>query len=87
MDEKEAVKNIVKVLYHAKGDWRTPGGIARELGIAPTDVSEIVKNNPEYFMLSGDEKAKFSLRVAGQEAVALTDSARSLYQRDPALSF
>lgn len=87
LNEKEALKDIVKVLFHAKGEWRTPGGIARDLGISPVVVNEIVRNNPDFFVISGDENAKFALRPGGQDAVALTDSARSLYHKDSELSF
>ena len=88
MDQNEqgTIRDIVKVIYHSRGDWRTPGGIARDLKISPETVTKIVKNHPEFFILAGDERAKFALRPGGLDAVSLTDSARNLYLQELTLS-
>jgi hypothetical protein len=85
-NERGAIKDIVKVIYHSRGDWRTPGGIARDLQISSETVTQIVKSHPEFFILAGDERAKFALRPGGLDAVSLTDSARNLYLQELTLS-
>ena len=54
MDQNEqgTIKDIVKVIYHSRGDWRTPGGIARDLKISPETIIQIVKSHPEFFIFS-----------------------------------
>ena len=88
MDQSErgTIKDIVKVIYHSRGDWRTPGGIARDIKISPETVIQIVKSHLEFFILAGDERAKFALRPGGLDAVSLTDSARNLYLQELTLS-
>ena len=86
LNERGTVEDIVRVLYRAKGGWRTPGGIARDLKISPETVSKIVKSHPEFFIMAGDERAKFALRLGGLDAVALTARARDLYLQKPAMS-
>ncbi len=56
MDQNEqgTIKDIVKVIYHSRGDWRTPGGIARDLKTSPETVTQIVKSHPEFFILADD---------------------------------
>lgn len=88
MDQNEQgmIRDIVKVIYHARGDWRTPGGIARDLKISPETVIQIVKRHPEFFILASDERAKYVIRFGGLDAVSLTDSARNLYLQELTLS-
>lgn len=88
MDQNEqgTIKDIVKVIYHSRGDWRTPGGIARDLKISPETVIQTVKRHPEFFILASDERAKFVIRFGGLDAVSLTDSARNLYLQELTLS-
>ena len=88
MDQNEqgTIKDIVKVIYHSRGDWRTPGGIARALQLPSETVTQIVKSHPEFFILAGDERAKYALRPGGLDAVSLTDNARDLYLQELTLS-
>ena len=85
-NERGTIKDIVKVIYHSKGDWRTPGGIARDLQLPSETVTQIVKSHPEFFILAGDDRAKYALRPGGLDAVSLTDSARDLYLQELTLS-
>ena len=78
-NEQETINDIVRVIYHSNGDWRTPGGIARDLGISSETVSQIVKNHPEFFILASDGRVKYALRPAGLDPVSLTESARNRY--------
>ena len=85
-NERGTIKDIVKVIYHSRGDWRTPGGIARTLQLPSETVTQIVKSHPEFFILAGDDRAKYALRPGGLDAVSLTDNARDLYLRELTLS-
>ncbi len=86
LSKRGTIEDIVRVLYRAQGGWRTPGGIARDLKISPKTVSKIVKSHPEFFIMAGDERAKFALRLGGLDAVSLTAHARNLYLQDAAMS-
>ena len=48
-NERGTIKDIVKVIYHSRGDWRTPEGIARDLKISSKTVTQIVKSHSEFF--------------------------------------
>ena len=85
-NERGTIKDIVKVIYHSRGDWRTPGGIARDLQLPSETVTQIVKSHPEFFILAGDDRAKYALRPGGLDAVSLTDNARDLYLQELTLS-
>ena len=85
-NERGTIKDIVELIYHSRGDWRTPGGIARDLKISPETVTQIVKSHPEFFILPDDEPAKFAFLPSGFDAVSLTDSARNLYLQGLTLS-
>ncbi len=85
-NERGTIKEIVKVIYHSRGDWRTPGGIARALQLPSETVTQIVKSHPEFFILAGDDRAKYALRPGGLDAVSLTDNARDLYLQELTLS-
>ena len=85
-NERGTIKDIVKVLYHSTGDWRTPEGIARDLGIPSATVTQIVKSHREFFILPDDEPAKFAFLPSGFDAVSLTDNARDLYLQELTLS-
>lgn len=78
-NEQGTIEDIVKVIYHSRGDWRTPGGIARALQMPSEMVTQIVKSHPEFFILPDDEPEKFDFLPSGFDAVTLTDNARSLY--------
>ncbi len=77
--ERETIDEIVRVIYHSSGDWRTPGGIARDLKISSETVNRIVKSHPEFFILASDGRAKYALRPAGLDPVSLTENARNRY--------
>ena len=83
---RETIKDIVGVIYRSNGEWRTPGGIARDLGISFETVSQTVKNHPEFFILASDGRAKFALRLGGYDGVSLTERARELFHRELTLS-
>ncbi len=85
-NERRTIKDIVKVLYHSRGDWRTPGGIARDLEIPSETVTQIIKDHREFFILADDEPAKFAFLPSGFDAVSLTDRARNLYLQELTLS-
>ena len=85
--EQETIKEIVRVIYHSNGDWRTPGGIARELRISPERVRQIVKKHPGLFILASDGRVKYALRPAGLDPVSLTESARNQYIQRQTLNF
>ena len=74
-NERRTIKDIVEVIYHSRGDWRTPGGIARALQISPETVTQIAENYPQVFILSNDGRARPALLPNGIVAVSLTDNA------------
>ncbi len=79
LNERETIKEIVRVIYHSNGDWRTPGGIARDLGISSETVTHVVKSHPDFFIMASDGRVKYALRPAGLDPVSLTESARRQY--------
>ena len=81
-NERRTIKDIVKLIYHSRGDWRTPRGIARDLKISPETVTQIIKDHREFFILADDEPAKFAFLPSGFDAVSLTDRARNLYLQE-----
>jgi len=83
---RETTKEIVRVIYHSKGDWRTPGGIARDLGISSETVTQVVKSHPDFFIMASDGRAKYALRLGGYDGVSLTERARDLYLKELTLS-
>lgn len=78
-NERRTIEDIVELIYHSRGDWRTPGGIARALEISPETVTQIIKNHRDFFIFPDDEPAKFAFLPSGLDAVSLTDRARDLY--------
>ena len=85
-NERGTIKDIVELIYHSRGDWRTPGGIARDLEIPSEKVIQIIKDHREFFILADDEPAKFAFLPSGFDAVSLTDRARDLYLQELTLS-
>ena len=83
---RETIRDIVRVIYHSNGDWRTPGGIARDLGISSETVTHIVKSHPDFFILASDGRAKYAIRLGGYDGVSLTERARDLYRSELTLS-
>lgn len=77
--EQKTVQDIVEVIQGSTGDWRTPGGIARDLRISPETVIQIAENYPQVFILSNDGRARPALLPNSIVAVSLTDNARDLY--------
>ena len=86
LNERETIKEIVRVIYHSNGDWRTPGGIARDLGISSETVTHVVKSHPDFFIMASDGRVKYALRPAGLDPVSLTESARNRYIEGQTLS-
>lgn len=78
-NEQETLEGIVKLIDRSRGDWRTLGGIARELHMPSERVTQIVKSHPDCFILPDDEPEKFDFLPNGFDAVTLTDNARNLY--------
>lgn len=85
-NERETIDEIVRVIYHSNGDWRTPGGIARDLKVPSETVNQIVKSHPELFILASDGRAQYALRPAGLDPVSLTENARNRYIQGLTLS-
>ncbi len=84
--KREAIKDIVSVIFHSNGDWRTPGGIARDLGISSETVTHVVKSHPDFFILASDGRVKYAIRLGGYDGVSLTERAPDLYRSELTLS-
>ena len=86
LNDREMIEDIVRVIYHARGGWRTFGGISRDTDIPSETVDKIVRNHPQFFIVTGDERAKYAIRIGGIDAVSLTNNARNWYLQEPVLS-
>ena len=86
LNDRETIRAIVRVIYHSRGKWRTFGGISRDINIPSETVSKIVRNHPQFFIVTGDERAKYAIRLGGIDAVSLTDNARNWYLQEPVLT-